>query len=234
MAKKQDRDILFVGASAFVGLMAVVTIFGLGYVVGTSNLPDAVAPLGNGQITEIQIDANDPFLGEEDAPVTIVEFSDFECPFCAKHYSQSFENIKTEYIDKGLVKLVFKDLPIEAIHPNAVNAAVIAECAYDQGGNDMYFAVHNKIFDNMAARTDTLAKENVYRWIADIDGLNIDEVKACTDEARTIERVNKDVIQAGELGVNGTPAVFVNGIFFNGAVPYTKIKTTIDAELAKQ
>jgi protein-disulfide isomerase len=231
MVKKKESDILFIVSSLVVGLMAMVTTFGLGYVIGNSNLPDAVVPLGNGAMVEIQIDSNDPYLGDENAPVTIVEFSDFECPFCARHYTQSFEKIKTEYIDRGLVKLVFKDLPIEAIHPNAVNAAVIAECAYDQAGNDMYFEVHNRIFENMAAQTDTLAKENVYNWIADIEGINLDEIKTCTEESRTIDRVNKDVVQAGELGINGTPAVFVNGKFFNGAVPYDQIKSTIDAEL---
>lgn len=230
MAKEKDN--LFIFASFFVGAAALVTAFGAGYFVGVSNLPEAVSA-DDGQIYEIEIDENDPYEGSLDAPVTIVEFSDYECPFCARHYSQSYENIKNEYVDKGLVRTVFKDLPLESIHPNATGAAVIAECAYDQGGNEAYFKVHNRIFDNALAKTGTLTKENIYEWVSDIDGLNMDELKACGDSNATIDRVTKDLIQSSELGINGTPAIFINGQFFNGAYPYEQLKQAIDAELAK-
>ena len=230
---KKDNDIVFTVTAVLVGLMALGTSFGAGYFVGQSNLPDVEVPLSNGQVTEIQIDENDPVLGDEDAPVTIVEFSDYECPYCARHYSQSYDNIKNEYVDQGLVKVVFKDLPLEAIHPNAVGAAVIAECAYDQGGDEAYFEVHNRIFDNMVAKTGPLSKTNIFDWIADVESLDMEELRSCSDNNDTIARVEKDLMQATELGINGTPAIFVNGVFFNGAYPYSEIKAAIDAELAK-
>lgn len=230
----KEKDTLFVIASVFVGAMALLTSFGAGYFVGVSNLPTDGLEVQNGQIVEIEIDDNDPFEGDIDAPVTIVEFSDFECPYCARHYSQSYQNIKEEYVEKGLVKTVFKDLPLESIHPNATGAAVIAECAYDQGGNESYFEVHNAIFDNMIAKSGTLSKSNIYEWISDIENLDMEALQSCADNNETIDRVTKDMQQAAELGIQGTPAVFVNGQFFNGAYPYEQIKQAIDAELAKQ
>lgn len=230
----KEKDNLFIASSVLVGTLTLITSFGAGYFVGISNLPEVEVAAENGQVYEIEIDENDPYEGSLDAPVTIVEFSDYECPYCARHYSQSYENIKNEYVDKGLVRTVFKDFPLESIHPNATGAAVIAECAYDQGGNEAYFQVHNRIFDNMLAQTGRLTKDNIYEWLADIDGLDMDELKACGDSNETIDRVTKDLMQATELGINGTPAIFINGQFFNGAYPYEQLKQVIDAELAKQ
>lgn len=231
MAKEQDN--LFIVASVFVGVIALVTAFGAGYFVGVSNLPtDQFAP-ESGEVVEVQIDDVDPYEGSLDAPVTIVEFSDFECPFCARHYSQSYENIKEEYVEKGLVRTVFKDLPLESIHPNATGAAVVAECAYDQGGSEAYFEVHNRIFDNMLARSGRLTKENIYEWVSDVENLDMEALRSCSDNNETIARVTKDLEQAAELGLNGTPAIFINGQFINGALPYQNIKEIIDAELAK-
>lgn len=231
--KNNQSDVLFIIASGLLMIGAIGTSFGIGYLLGTSQVPEGSVDLGNGVVVEnIEIDAEDPFLGDEDAPVTVVEFSDYECPYCARHYSQSFDKLVEEYVETGQVKLVFKDLPLESIHPNATKAAVIAECAYDQGGNEAYFAVHNRIFDNMVAQTGGLSEENVFSWIADTD-LNIEELRACADENRTIDRVSKDAQQAMSLGVQGTPGIFVNGKFFNGAYPYQDIKNAIDAELAQ-
>ncbi len=76
---------------------------------------------------------NDPIIGDPNAPITIIEFSDFQCPFCARFHTQTLPLILEEYIEQGKVKLVFRDFPIQSIHPNAVPASVAAECANDQG-----------------------------------------------------------------------------------------------------
>ena len=76
---------------------------------------------------------NDPIIGNKDAPITIIEFSDFQCPFCARFHLETLPQIMNEYIDKGQVKLIFRDFPIQSIHPNAVPASMAAECANEQG-----------------------------------------------------------------------------------------------------
>jgi len=96
---------------------------------------------------KISVD-NDPIIGNPDAPITIIEFSDFQCPFCARFYTQTLPLIHEEYIDLGKVKLVFRDYPIQSIHPNAVPAAVASECANEQGKfkemHDMLFEKQNE------------------------------------------------------------------------------------------
>ena len=88
---------------------------------------------------------DDPIIGNPDAPITIIEFSDFECPFCARFHIQTLPSILEEYIDQGKVKLVFRDFPIQSIHPNALPASVASECANEQG---KFREMHDMLFDN--------------------------------------------------------------------------------------
>ena len=91
---------------------------------------------------------NDPVIGNSDAPITIIEFSDFQCPFCARFHTQTLPLLLEEYIEQGKVKLVFRDFPIQSIHPNALPASVAAECANEQGKfremHDMLFEKQNE------------------------------------------------------------------------------------------
>ncbi|MEK0346606.1 MAG: thioredoxin domain-containing protein, partial [Nitrosopumilus sp.] len=93
---------------------------------------------------KISVD-NDPIIGNPDAPITIIEFSDFQCPFCARFYTQTLPLIHEEYIEQGKVKLVFRDFPIQSIHPNALPASVAAECANEQG---KFKEMHDTLFEN--------------------------------------------------------------------------------------
>ena len=90
---------------------------------------------------------DDPIIGDPDAPITIIEFSDFECPFCARFHVQTLPLLLEEYIDQGKVKLVFRDFPIQSIHPNALPASVAAECANDQG---KFKGMHDMLFENQS------------------------------------------------------------------------------------
>ena len=92
-------------------------------------------------------DDDDPIIGNPDAPITIIEFSDFQCPFCARFHVQTLPALMDEYIDQGKVKLVFRDFPIQSIHPNALPASVAAECANEQG---QFKPMHDALFDNQS------------------------------------------------------------------------------------
>lgn len=168
-----------------------------------------------------------PFKGENDAPVVMVEYSDYECPFCGRFYSQTLPQIQKEYIDTGKVKLVYKDFPL-SFHPNAQKAAESAECARDQKKDDGYWNMHDKIFENQ----QSINVENYKKWAREI-GLNGAQFDSCLDSDKFASAVQKDFNEGTEDGVQGTPAFFINGKLISGAQPFSAFKQAIDAELAK-
>jgi protein-disulfide isomerase len=165
---------------------------------------------------------DDAVLGDPDAPVTIIEFSDYECPFCGRHFDQTYDQIKTEYVDTGKVKIVFKDFPL-SFHENAQKAAEAAECAGEQG---KYYEMHDKLFENQnaldVASLKTYAKEI---------GLKTADFNTCLDSGAMADEVQKDFSDGQAAGVTGTPGFFINGVKLTGAQPYSAFKAAIDAEL---
>lgn len=223
----KNNDIFITILWVVLGFALIGTFFGMGYILG-KNLPE----VKTAEPIEISIESDDPFLGDVDAPVTIVEFSDYECPFCARHYEQSHNQLIQEYVETGKVRLVYKDFPL-SFHENAVTAAIAAECAYDQGSNEMYFSMHDIIFEKQIELSLAPSRDNLLSWATEIEGLNVDLLESCIDNNETIERVNRDVQQATNVGVSATPSFFINGVLLEGAQPYAVIKSRIDAELAK-
>ena len=224
---KKEKDIFVLVMSVVLGFALIGTFFGIGYMLG-KNLPSSTI-----EPVVVDLEADDPFLGHVDAPVTLVEFSDFECSFCARHYLQSHKQLVEEYINTGKVKFVYKDFPL-SIHRNATVAAMSAECAYDQGGNEMYFAMHDLIFDKQLDGVGSPTKENLLVWASEIEGLDVPVLQSCIDNNETLWRVNRDLDQGTSLGVSATPTFFINGKKLEGALPYSVIKAAIDVELAKQ
>ena len=168
---------------------------------------------------------DDPVLGDKDAPVTIIEFSDYQCPFCERFYSQTLPSIKREYVDNGKVKIVYRDFPLTQIHPQAQKAAEAAECARFAGkSDDAYWKMHDKIFENQ----QSLSIDNLKSWAKGL-GYNIDD---CLDSDKFANEVDKDTQEGIAAGVQGTPAFFVNGKLLSGAQPFSVFKQAIDAELA--
>ena len=170
---------------------------------------------------EVLVD-DDSIKGEADAPVTIVEFSDYECPFCARFYTGAYEQIKTEYIDTGKVKFVYRDFPLN-FHPNAQKAAEAAECAGEQG---MYYEMHDLLFELGVSGGVDSYKE----YAQDID-LNTAEFNECLDSGEMADEVKEDMVDGQNAGVQGTPAFFVNGEMISGAQPFSVFKAAIDANL---
>lgn len=179
----------------------------------------------------VDVDITGSFAtGDPEAPVTIVEFSDYQCPFCARHFSQTMPQIEQNYIDEGLVYYVFKDFPLTNIHPQAVLAAEAARCAGDQGE---YVAMHDELFAQQEAwsgRDDAAALFADYAAELDLD---VEAFTACLESDRHEAAVQADLEQGVELGVRGTPAFFVNGRFLNGAQPYNAFEQAIERALSE-
>lgn len=162
-----------------------------------------------------------PFLGPEDALVTIVEFSDYQCPFCGRHFQQTLPQLLREY--EGRVRYVLMNYPISSIHSFAQKAGEAAECAYDQ---DRFWEYHDALFRNQEA----LDLDSLKRYAVDI-GLDASLFSMCLDSGAKTELVLKDFQEGQSYGVTGTPTFFINGRRLIGARPFTSFKTMIDAAL---
>ena len=162
-----------------------------------------------------------PARGPENAPVTIVEFSDFECPYCSR-VIPTLEQVVETYGDQ--VRLVFRQFPLNNIHSNAQKAAEASLCANDQG---KFWEMHDLMFKEQRSLEQEQLKEKAARLELDVEAFN-----ECLDSSKYAEAVMNDLEAGGQVGVSGTPALFINGRFLSGAQPYEALATVIDAELA--
>jgi protein-disulfide isomerase len=169
-----------------------------------------------------QVEATGPSKGPESAPVTIVEFSDFQCPFCGKARS-TVEDVVKQYGDK--VRLVFRHYPLP-FHENAPKAAEAAACAQDQG---KFWEMHDKMFSNQQA----LKVDDLKKYAADL-GMDAARFNECLDSGKKKDLIEKDKAAGEKAGVSGTPAFFINGVALSGAVPIDDFKSVIDSELKKK
>ena len=165
--------------------------------------------------------------GKEGAPITIVEFSDFQCPFCKRYFEETYPQIWEQYGDK--IRYVFHDYPL-AFHPHAQKLAEAARCAGDQG---KYWLMHDLIFEK---REEWAEKKNIEANVANYAqslGLHLDDFSDCLDSGKYTQAVKDDFALGQEVGVSGTPTFFVNGQKLTGAQPFEAFKTIIEAKLAE-
>ncbi|HBX68198.1 MAG TPA: hypothetical protein DEH25_02100 [Chloroflexi bacterium] len=170
---------------------------------------------------DVPID-DDPILGPEQAAITIIEFSDYECPYCRKWHQEVWPLLQAEYGDQ--IRLVYRDFPLTSIHSNASPAAVAANCAGEQ---DKYWEFNDKLF----AMKLNLGK-TTYQTYAEELGLDMPAFNECLDSGRYVDEVEADYQYAANLGIRSTPTFFVNGIPVVGAQPFDMFKSLIDQELA--
>lgn len=183
-----------------------------------------------GGVVNVSAD-DDAVLGDPNAPVTLIEFSDFQCPFCRKFYKETLPQIKKEYIDTGKARLVYRDFPL-SFHPGAMPAAEGTECAREQG---KFWEMHDVIFDEQEKQgsgTIQFTTDDVKKWAGKIS-LNTAKFNQCLDSGKYKQEVEKDIADGSAAGVSGTPAVFVNGRLVVGAQPFAAFKVVIDEELKK-
>lgn len=233
--------------SSNVWMAATLGLAGLivGYVVGSSYgsplfagvpTPPPAAPadavLDNAD--EPPVAGKGPTLGTSSAPLTLIEFTDFQCPFCERHFTQTFPQIKSEYIDTGKLKYELRSFPL-SFHGNAHKASEAALCANDQ---DKFWQMHEKIFGGQGAWSDLPpadAAKTFKQYAAEI-GLSAQSFAACLDGGTNAGIVDADTADGAASGINGTPGFWLigpdgKGKQISGALPYASFQSEFDAML---
>lgn len=177
---------------------------------------------------------DDPMIGNRNAPLTLIEFSDYHCPFCRRFFTQTFPKIKSNYIDTGKVRYVFRDYPLDAIHPNARKAAEAAHCAQEQG---KFWEMHDAIFESKNSKFPDL------KGLGRTLGLDISRLRGCVDSGKYGKEIEKDYQDGTLAGVTGTPGFFlgltrkgttIQGTLISGAQPFARFTKLLDQLLADQ
>ncbi len=186
-----------------------------------SAAPQGVAGLDPEKVYTVKTEGS-PVLGSKSAPVTIVVVSDFQCPFCSK-VEPTLKQIQAVYKDK--VKMVWKNLPLTSMHPNAMGAALAAEAANKQG---KFWEFHDKLFANQ----DKLSPDDLKQYANEL-GLDTDKFLTDFKSPETKSRVTADISEVNGLGITGTPGFFINGRFISGAKEFEAFAKIINAELLR-
>jgi protein-disulfide isomerase len=175
--------------------------------------------------------------GDKNAIVTVIEFTDYQCPFCSRFFRDTMPQIENDYVKSGKIQYALREFPLESIHPLAFKAAEAASCSGEQG---KYWEMHDRLFANQ----NTLAAQHLFTH-ADVLGLDTGKFKICLESGKYVAKVRRDLTDAQKAGINGTPTFFIGltdpkGIEIKavakivGAQNYLAFKTAIDALLAQQ
>ena len=170
-------------------------------------------------------------MGTSGAPVAIVEFSDFQCPYCKEEAKLLRQNLLTTYPTQ--VKLYFKEFPLEAVHPWSKRAAMAARCVLRQGV-DAFWAYHDWIFDHQDQITPANLRDQVMDWAKAESKIDLVKLGQCMDDKLTEAEVDKNEEQGRDLAVNSTPTLFINGRRIERAIDWPTLKSIIDYEIEYQ
>ena len=198
---------------------------GSGDAAGALPAPAPEGPLSEELWNEIITDPVYAF-GEESASVTMVEFTDYQCPFCKRHFDETHSQVLSDYVNSGQVRYLFRDLPL-SFHANAKPAALAARCAGDQG---KYLEMHDKLFEMQDNWSNGSADEAFKGYASDL-GLNTGTFDTCYDNGTYNEAIDAELALAAKVGASGTPTFFVNGTKIVGAQPFSAFQAAIDAAL---
>ena len=187
--------------------IAIIATGGLGRMAATA---DDLLPTGDpGGEVQVAVDG-DPGLGDPNAPLTMVEFSDYECPFCKSFFEETLPQIKEQYIDTGKLRFVYRDLPLSFHEPAASKEALAANCARDQKGDEGYFLYHDEIFARTTSNGEGM-KSADYAAAATKIGLDVSAFNSCLSSEKFKDEVAADLAAAEKL-TQDYSAVFIQGI----------------------
>jgi protein-disulfide isomerase len=210
--------------AGLIALLPVMFIAGLfvGYQLWATPNVESAQAAGVAERYDIPIYEDDAVIGSKDAPITIVEFSDYQCPYCRSYHNETFGKIISEYGD--VIYYVYKDLPLESLHPEAKPAANAAHCAAEQ---DQFWAYHNLLFSNQAG-----FGFDAYITYANSLDMDMTSFVECLEEGRYLESVDRDIQILTDINAPlSTPTFFVNGQYMAGAQPFSEFARLIEAEL---
>lgn len=237
MSSKQSMVMGLLGGVAIISLIGFFVVLGGGVSVGggkvagnntgnTAPTPTPTPtptpdPTGGGNVAALSpVTKDDHVRGNPNAKITMIEFSDFECPFCGRHLP-TLNQVLTQYGDD--VRLVYRHFPLTSIHPNAQKAAEASECAGEQG---KFWEMHDLLFANQTALTIPSLKS----YAGQLE-LNQSQFDSCLDTSKYASKIAAQSAEGQAAGVTGTPGTFVNGELVRGAYPLATFTQIIDAQL---
>jgi len=182
---------------------------------GDEYIDPGLGPENTGPQT-VSID-DDPVMGSDDAKITIIEFSDYECPFCKSFYTDTLPSIKKDYIDTGKVKFVYRDLPLSFHDPLATLEAVAANCAREQGNDETYFKYHDEIFNRTQSNGNGLTNDDLLTIASDMS-LDSNTFSTCLESDRYSDEIQKDIADAASIGGTGTPTFLIGKTTSDGVI----------------
>lgn len=213
--------------------IAVMAIVGMAVLIplasrarsGTTATTTGTTPTTNttpsGPVAIKAVTSDDHVRGPSDAPVTVVEYADFQCPYCGT-FHPTMQRLMTDYPNK--IRWVYRNFPLTSIHPEAQPAAEAAECAAQQG---KFWEFADQLFSNQQSLTTAY-----YPEVAKNIGLNVGKFTSCVKDGSGRAKISADVTDATQIGVSGTPTSYINGTEIPGAQPYETVKAQVDAILA--
>jgi len=249
MARKQQDDTivldmrtLLTPLSILLGSIILSTVLLIGLLSINSNVKNLSGTAVNGTITgKVNID-DDPVLGDKKkAKVAIVEFSDYECPFCKRFHQETFDQIVKDYVNTNKAVFVYRDFPLSFHDPLATKEALAANCVKEQKGDKTYFEYGRSIYDATNSNGQGLQVEKLYE-LANKVGVDQNKFKSCFESEKYKAEVTKDLTDGTNAGISGTPGFIVgvlkddgtvDGTIVSGAQPYSAFQQAIEEQLAK-
>jgi len=240
-----SKSTLWMIISGILGVLLIVSVFTSGFGIKGVDSPTGLAvgaapspspspsPSPQPGANEValveakELVDNDASLGKDSAKLVMIEFSDFQCPFCARFRQETFDAIKRDYIDTGKIKFVYRDFPL-GFHQYAEKAAEAAECAKEQ---DKFWEYHDKLYSSQ----DEWGATGItgFKKYAEELGLDSGKFNNCLDTGKYREEVAKDLADGSRAGIGGTPGFVIGKTLVSGAQPYAAFRAAIEAELAK-
>ncbi len=224
-SQKAPKDILLPGSI----IVAALLISGaLVYNIGSRSLDPAV-PEAQADVTKMDLVDDDVIVGSADAPVTIVEFGDYQCPFCARFFTDVEPRLREDYIKTGKARMVYRDFAF--LGPESADAAMASQCAAEQKA---FWSFHDALFATEVrdgVEHNGNLNEQLFKTIA--SGLKLDRAlfDNCLSSKKYFKEIEKDYNDGIAAGVRGTPATFINGKMISGAASYDSFKSAVDEAL---
>jgi len=226
---------VMISAALFFGLQKTNNVLGTN---SNTNTPAVtVAPDATPTPMIVQVSTgNAPMLGDKNAPITIIEFSDYECPYCKQSFTTMIPDLTKEMIDTGKVKFYFRNYPLYFHDPAATKDAMVALCAKDQGNDDTYYKMHDLLFTNSGGNGTGITEDKLKEMVTSLK-LDYTKLSKCVEDKKFSDVIANDMADAEAIGINGTPSYVIGksssngtitGEVLIGAYPYTAVKALID------
>jgi len=224
-----ENNLLIPGAIVVAGALVAVAVL-----YGTGGLPKGDTNVGGnsagtaGVKTNAEIAADGHSLGNPEAPVVVVEFSDFQCPFCGRFHKTTAQQMKSEYVETGKVRFVYRHFAF--LGQESVDAGAASECADEQG---KFWEYHDYLFSRQSGENQGAFSVEKLKSFAAVLNLDTAKFNSCLDSGKYVAKVEKDKADGVALGVNATPTNFVNGRAVQGAVGYDQFKAALEQALSE-